>query len=155
MLRESIEELKKKHESELKEYVQQQDIRYRELLKQKLDVEDANMQKEDQIKKLKEELARLQAKYQADLNTCKDSNDKLVQEMKLMYEKKIDNLERKTMELETQIQKSSQEVVKLQSQITFKNNDIIYKDKTIAELNKMLEEKGGLSVNQNQQIADL
>lgn len=78
----NLENTKKAHNKEMADYVKEQNQKYNDLLKKKLDLEDLLQEKDKRIAQLQKELEDLQKKYLDDLSKNKNSSGKVIDDMR-------------------------------------------------------------------------
>lgn len=130
-IKDNQENMTKNHKKEMADYVTEQNAKYTELLKSKLDLEDLLKDKTKSIEALKKELDKLNDKTQQDLKFQKLTNDKSANELKNYYEKKLSeiennlsNWESKYKELENVDKENKKRISDLMKEIDGKNKEI-------------------------------
>jgi chromosome segregation ATPase len=77
----AIEDNKSSHRKEMSDYVREQNEKYNELLKKKLDLEDLLRERDATIAKLKKDLDDLNKKLMEDLKNNKGATEKIITDM--------------------------------------------------------------------------
>lgn len=120
-------DMTKSHKKEMADYVAEQNQKYNELLKQKLDLEDTVKEKTKIIDTLKRDLDKLQEKSSQDLKFLKASNDKGLNEANfrvLDLEKAKNLLEQKIKDLENNDKENKKKIIDLQSELNLKTKEL-------------------------------
>ena len=138
-------DMSKAHKKEMADYVTEQNQKFNELLKQKLDLEDLLKDRQKMLDMLKKEQDKLLEKNNQELRTQKSLSDKGLNDLKNGYEKRINELE---------IQKNNLEIRIKEMEI----NEKEYKRKILelqSELNARIRELEGNVQNANSKGANL
>ena len=124
-------EMSRNHKKEMADYVTEQNQKFNELLKQKLDIEDLLKEKQKFIDNLKKEQEKLLEKNNQDLKSQKNMSDKGINDLKSGYEKRINeleigknNFEMRIKELEFNEKDYKRKILELQAEINAKSKEL-------------------------------
>lgn len=124
-------DMSKAHKKEMLEYVTEQNQKFNELLKQKLDIEDLLKEKQKYIDGLSREQEKLLEKNNHELRSQKTLSDKGFNDLKMGYEKRLNeleiqkgNLEARIKEMEMNEKDYKRKNMELQSELNSKLRDL-------------------------------
>jgi len=124
-------EMSKAHKKEMADYVAEQNQKYNELLKQKLDIEDLMKEKQKMIEGLKKDQEKLLERNNQELRSQKSLNEKGLNDLKGGYEKRINDLEFQKNQLETRIKELElnekdykRKILELQNELNSKTKEL-------------------------------
>ena len=119
------------HKKEMADYVAEQNQKYNELLKQKLDIEDLLKEKQKSIDALKKEQEKLLERNGQELRTQKSMGEKGLIELRSQFEKKVNdlefqknNLEQRVRELELNDKENKRRILELQTDLNTKTKEL-------------------------------